>query len=101
MNSSRSLLRVDVETYGSLESTRWLLKPPKLLVMQIQEQKMKVVPSSSTMLVKLKDAIEFSGGCSMNIPTWRASCQCFTTTPTEGYPRGGELLVRVSLSSET
>jgi hypothetical protein len=37
----------------------------------------------------------------MNIPTWRASCQCFTTTPTEGYPRGGELLVRVSLSSET
>jgi hypothetical protein len=26
---------------------------------------MKVVPSSSTTLVKLKDAIEFSGGCSM------------------------------------
>jgi hypothetical protein len=27
---------------------------------------LKVVPSSSTALVKLKDAIEFSGGCSMN-----------------------------------
>jgi hypothetical protein len=27
---------------------------------------MKVVPSSSTALVKLKDAIEFTGGCSMN-----------------------------------
>jgi hypothetical protein len=41
----------------------------KPLVMQIQEPKMKVVPSSSTVLVKLKDAIEFSGGCSMNNPT--------------------------------
>jgi hypothetical protein len=30
---------------------------------------MKVVPSSSTELVKLKNAIEFSGGCSMNTPT--------------------------------
>jgi hypothetical protein len=36
--------------------------------------------------VKLKDAIEFSGGCSMNIPTWCANCRCFTTMPTEGYP---------------
>jgi hypothetical protein len=35
MNSSRSLLRVDVEASGSLESTGWLLKPPKPLVMQI------------------------------------------------------------------
>jgi hypothetical protein len=25
-------------------------------------------------LVKLKDAIEFFGGCSMNTPTWRARC---------------------------
>jgi hypothetical protein len=41
------------------------LKPPKLLVSQIQELKMKVVPSSSTVLVKLKDAIQFSGGCSI------------------------------------
>jgi hypothetical protein len=39
------------------------------LAMQIQELKMKVVPSSSTTLVKLKDAIEFSGGCSMITPT--------------------------------
>jgi hypothetical protein len=30
---------------------------------------MKVVPISSTVLVKLKDAIKFSGGCSMNTPT--------------------------------
>jgi hypothetical protein len=36
------------------------------LVMQIQEPKMKVVPSSSTTLVKPKDTIEFAGGCSMN-----------------------------------
>jgi hypothetical protein len=28
-----------------------------------------VVSSSSTVLVKLKDAIEFSGRCSMNTPT--------------------------------
>jgi hypothetical protein len=34
----------------------------------------------------LKDAIEFSGGCSMNTPTWRASCRCFTTTAIEVYP---------------
>jgi hypothetical protein len=47
---------------------------------------MKVVPSSSTALVKLKDAIEFSGGSSMNTPTWHATYRCFTTTPTEGYP---------------
>jgi hypothetical protein len=70
-----------------LESSRWLLKPPEPLVTQIQELKTKVVPSSSTLLVKLKDAIEFSGGCSMNTPTWRASCWCFTTKPTEGYPQ--------------
>jgi hypothetical protein len=30
---------------------------------------MKVVPSSSMVLVKLSDAIEFSSGCSMSIPT--------------------------------
>jgi hypothetical protein len=61
--------RLDEEASGSLELARWLLKPPKLLATQIQEPKMKVVLSSSTALVKLKDAIEFSGGCSMNTPT--------------------------------
>jgi hypothetical protein len=30
---------------------------------------MKVVPSSGTVLVKLKDTIEFSGGWLMNTPT--------------------------------
>jgi hypothetical protein len=69
MNSSRSLLRVDEEVSGSLEFTRWLLKPRKPLATQIQEPKMKVVPSLSTALVKLNCAIEFSGGCSMNTPT--------------------------------
>jgi hypothetical protein len=59
MNSLRSLLRADAEVSGSLESTRWLLKPPKPLAMQIQEPKMKVVASSSTALVKLKNTIEF------------------------------------------
>jgi hypothetical protein len=51
--------------------------------MQIQEPKMKVVPSSSKALVKLKDAIEFYGGCSMNTPTWRISCRCFIAAPIE------------------
>jgi hypothetical protein len=32
----------------------------------------------------------------MNFPTWRASCRCFTATPTEGYPRGGEFVDSVS-----
>jgi hypothetical protein len=63
MKLSRLLLGVDEESSDSLELARWLLKPPEPLVMQIQELKMKVVPSSSTTLVKLKDAIEFSGGC--------------------------------------
>jgi hypothetical protein len=62
---------------------------------------MKVVPSSSTALVKLKDAIEFYGGYSMNPPTWRASCRCFIATPTEGYPRSGEFVGRVLPRSET
>jgi hypothetical protein len=92
MNSSESLRQVGVQASGFLESARWLLKPPKPLATQIQELKMKVVPSSSTALVKLKDAIEFFGGCSMNTPTWRASCCYFTATPTEGYPRGGEFV---------
>jgi hypothetical protein len=86
INSSRSLCQVGVEAFGFLESTRWLLKPPEPLAMQIQEAKIKVVPLSSMALVKLKDAIEFSGGCSMNTPTWRASCRCFTTTAIEVYP---------------
>jgi hypothetical protein len=101
MNSSRLLRQVGVEASGFLESTRWLLKPPKPLATQIQEPKIKVVPSSSMVLVKLRDAIEFSGGCSMNTPTWRASCRCFTATPTEGYPRGGEFVGRVSPRSGT
>jgi hypothetical protein len=86
MNSSRLLLRVDLEASGFLEP----------LATQIQEPKMKVVPLSSTALVKLNNAIEFSGGCSMNTPTWCTSCRCFTVTPTEGYPRGGEFVGRVS-----
>jgi hypothetical protein len=80
------LVEVAAKASGFLESARWLLKPSKPLVTQIQELKMKVVHSSSTALVKLKDDIEFSGGCSMNTPTWRASCRCFTATPTDGYP---------------
>jgi hypothetical protein len=62
---------------------------------------MKVVSSSSMVLEKLRDAIEFSGGCSMNNPTWRASCRWFTATPTEGYPRGGEFVGRVLPRSGT
>jgi hypothetical protein len=51
--------------------------------------------------VKLKDAIEFSSGCSINTPTWRTNCQCFNATPTEGYPRGDEFVGRVSPRSGT
>jgi hypothetical protein len=71
MKESRLLRRVAAEASGFLEFTRWLMKPPKLLATQIQELKMKVVPSSSTLLVKLRDAIKFSSGCSMNTPTPR------------------------------
>jgi hypothetical protein len=62
---------------------------------------MKVVPSLGTTLVKLKDAIEFFGRCSMNTPTWHASCQCFTAILTEGYPQVGEFVGRVSPRSGT
>jgi hypothetical protein len=55
----------------------------------------------STALVKLKDAIEFSGGCSMNTPTCSASYRCSTTTPTEEYPQGGDFVVRVLPRSGT
>jgi hypothetical protein len=88
MNSSRSVHRVAAVASGLLVSARWLLKLPDPLAMQIQEPKTKVVPSSSMTLVKSKDAIEFSGGCSMNTPTWHARCQCLTSKPTRGYPRG-------------
>jgi hypothetical protein len=101
IKESRLLRRVAAETSGFLESIRWLLKPPKPLTTQIQELKMKVAPSSSTLLVKLRDTIEFSSGCSMNTPTWRARCRYFTVTPTEGYLRGGEFEDRVSPRSGT
>jgi hypothetical protein len=57
-----------VDASSFLGVARWLLKLPEPLVMQTQEPKVIVVPSSGTALVKLKDAIEFSGGCSMNFP---------------------------------
>jgi hypothetical protein len=44
------------------------------LVTHFQELKMNVVPSSSTVLVKLRDATEFSGGCSVNTPTRSKDC---------------------------
>jgi hypothetical protein len=95
MKESRLQRRVAVGASGFLESTRWLMEPPKPLAIQIQEMKMKVVPLSSMLLVKLRDAIEFSSRCSMNSPTWRASYRCFTATPTEGYPQGGEFVDRL------
>jgi hypothetical protein len=42
MKESRLQRRVSAEASGFLESTRWLMKPPKPLAMQIQEPKMKV-----------------------------------------------------------
>jgi hypothetical protein len=58
MNLPRLLHRVAAKASSFLESARWLLKPPEPLASQIQEPKMKVVPSSGTVLVKLKDANE-------------------------------------------
>jgi hypothetical protein len=49
------------------------------------------VPSSSKALVKLNDAIKFAWESSMNTPAWHANCQCLTSKPTLGYPRGGRL----------
>jgi hypothetical protein len=46
----------------------------------------KVVPSLSTSLMKLNDAIEFTSESSMSSRIWRASCWCFTAKPTEEYP---------------
>ena len=52
-----------------------MLKLPTPLMMQIQELKTNIVPSSGTTLVKLKDAIEFDDELAES-PTWRASYQC-------------------------
>jgi hypothetical protein len=49
------------------------LKPPEQFAVQIHEPKMNIAPLLSVVLMKQKDAIEFSGGCSMNTPTWCAS----------------------------
>jgi hypothetical protein len=75
-NSSRSSTKelrlqhqVAAEAFGFLGLTRWLKKPPKPLATQIQGPKMKVMPSPSMLVVKLRDAIEFSSGCLMNTPT--------------------------------
>jgi hypothetical protein len=50
------------------------------------ELKVNVLPSSSTMLVKLNDGTKFARESSMSTPTWCASCRCFTVKPIEGYP---------------
>jgi hypothetical protein len=52
-------------------------------------------------LILMMRSFKLTSGSSQITPTWRASCRCFTTTPTEGYPRGGEFVGRVSLRSET
>jgi hypothetical protein len=62
---------IDVGANASsfLGLARWLLKPPKPLVMHTQEPNVNVVPLSDTALVNLKNSIEFSSGYSMNTPT--------------------------------
>jgi hypothetical protein len=55
-----SRLDAEADTSSFLVMARWLLKPPKPLVTQIQKLKVNVVPSSSTALVKLKNTIKFS-----------------------------------------
>lgn len=49
----------DAEASGFVVSARWLLKPSRPLATQIQEAKMKVGPSSST-IPELMDAFEFA-----------------------------------------
>jgi hypothetical protein len=66
--SSISQHDAGADASGFLVSARWLLKPPRPLVMKTQEPKV-VLPSSSTALVELNDAIELSCGSSMSTPT--------------------------------
>jgi hypothetical protein len=48
---------------------------------------MNVVPSSSMVLVKLKDAIKFSGGCSMNTPTGAPAIGVLPLCPPRDTPK--------------
>ena len=54
---SRWELAADVSRSPGL--ARWSLKPLWPLMMEIQEPKTSIVPSPSTALLKMKDAIEF------------------------------------------
>jgi hypothetical protein len=57
---------------------------------------MKVVPSSSTALVKSKDAIKFSGGCLMNTPVtpgFKDKTECITIC----MPRSSSMHIVTSL----
>jgi hypothetical protein len=58
----------------------------------------RIVPSR---LILVTRSFKLASGSSLITTIWRASCQCFTTTPTEGYLRGGEFVGRVSPRSET
>jgi hypothetical protein len=57
-----SMLRehVGADTSGFVVLGRWLLKPLEPLVMETQEPKVNIMPSSSTALVKLNNAIKFA-----------------------------------------
>jgi len=61
---STSLEGVDTGASISLKWARWLLKPPRPPVTQIQKPKMKVVPSAGT-VEGLMIAIEFVTGSSV------------------------------------
>jgi hypothetical protein len=84
-NSSMSRLDAGVDASDSLGLAMWLSKLPELLAMQTQVLKKKALPSSSV-TVRLNDAIELARGSSMSTPTWRAYCRCLTSKPIEGYP---------------
>jgi hypothetical protein len=77
------LLRwVAAGVFGFISSMSFRQKLPAPSETQTHEPKTNVVPSGSTALVNLNDAIEFTGESLMNTPTWRASCRCFTGKPT-------------------
>jgi len=74
-------VEVDTDASSSLGFARWLLKPQRLLAVETQESKTKVVPSSSTM-VELRIAIEFAMGSSVTPPpTWHLVVGVLPTSP--------------------
>jgi hypothetical protein len=84
-NSLSSLWKLAARVFGFMTSMVSRRKSPVPSATQTHELKTSVVPSGSTALVNLNDAIEFAGGSSMRIPTWR-QLSVFYRCPPRGIP---------------